>query len=313
MTGRTVVIGESILDVVEARSGVRSEHAGGSPANVAVGLARLQQSTTFVTQLARDHGGRLILDHLSASGVRTIASPIARTPSAHATIQEDGAAEYEFDIAWTLEGDHHAEIDVASHVHTGSIASHIAPGADAVVALLARARRRATVSYDPNVRPSLAGAREQVVSRTEACIGLADVVKASDEDIAWLYPDRGLEDVLDHWAGLGASVCVATLGAEGSLARVAGETVRVEPLRVDLVDTVGAGDSFMSALIDGLLRARLLGMDARAALAQVDASHVAATVQRAARAAAITVSRAGANPPTARELGRVDAAGTVGG
>ncbi|GMA37649.1 carbohydrate kinase family protein [Demequina litorisediminis] len=142
-----------MLDVVEARSGVRSEHAGGSPANVAVGLARLQQSTTFITQLARDHGGRLILDHLSASGVRTIAAPVERTPSARAVIQEDGAAEYDFDIAWTLSGDHLAEIDAAAHVHAGSIASHIAPGADAVVALLARARRRGTVSLRPQ-RPS---------------------------------------------------------------------------------------------------------------------------------------------------------------
>ncbi|GMA37648.1 hypothetical protein GCM10025876_38520 [Demequina litorisediminis] len=140
-----------------------------------------------------------------------------------------------------------------------------------------------------------------MVSRTESCIGLADVVKASDEDIAWLYPDLSLEEVLAHWGRLGAKVCVATLGAEGSLAAIGGETVRVEPIRVDVVDTVGAGDSFMSALIDGMLRSGLLGLDARATLAEASVDQIASTVRRAARAAAITVSRAGANPPHVRE------------
>lgn len=307
MSGRTVVVGESVLDIVETRAGVRSMHAGGSPANVAVGLARLQRSTTFITELARDQGGRHILDSLSLSGVRTIVSPVERTPSASAVIRPDGTAEYDFDIAWTLNAEHAAEIDAADHVHVGSIASHLPPGADAVVALLARARRRATISYDPNVRPSLVGERHEVVNRTESCIGLSDVVKASDEDIAWLYPDMVLEDVLHHWARLGAHLCIATLGSEGSLAVVGDQIMRVAPIPVEVVDTVGAGDSFMAAVIDGLWSLGLAGLDARTRLASATASQVAATIERAARAAAITVSRAGANPPTLRELGALEA------
>lgn len=295
-----LTVGESVLDIVESLDGTVTAHPGGSPANVAVGLSRLGQQATFLTELGDDAPGRQILAHLTQAGVTTIRAPSGhRTPTARAIVGADGAATYDFDIAWTFEADVPAG---ASHVHTGSIACHLDPGAPAVERVVAAARERATVSYDPNVRETLVGDHADVVARTERMIALADVVKASDEDIAWLYPHHTVEQVLRAWTASTPLLAVATLGAAGSLACLRGELITVAPIAVTVADTVGAGDSYMAALIDGLARAGLLGPAGRTALEAVDASTIAAVVTRAARAAAITVSRAGANPPTLDQL-----------
>lgn len=301
---RVLVVGECVLDEVETADGTVTAHPGGSPANVAVGLSRLGQDATLLTELGDDPAGAAILAHLAAAGVTAVcAESSTRTPVARATIGPDGAATYAFDIAWTLAGDHGALLDGATHVHTGSIAAHIDPGARAVEDMVETARTHATVSYDPNVRASLVGERLAVVDRTEWIVARSDVVKASDEDLDWLYPGTPVADVLRAWCASGPSLVVATLGAEGSLACLRGEILEVAPLRVDVVDTVGAGDSYMAALVDGLARAGLVGPGGRERLAVTDTATVRGVVERAARAAAITVSRAGANPPTLAELG----------
>ncbi|WP_062377933.1 carbohydrate kinase family protein [Demequina pelophila] len=296
-----LVIGECVLDVVESEDGAVAAHPGGSPANVAVGLARLDQDVTLLTELGDDAPGRQIAAHLDESGVATVADG-DRTPQARARLRADGSAEYDFDIAWTLAPDAGDAIGAAQHVHTGSIASHIPPGAEAVAAIVAARRDGATVSYDPNVRPSLVGDREATLARTARLVGLSDVVKASDEDIDWLFPGVEVEDALRAWTQAGPPLAVATLGGAGSVASLRGEILRVGPVSVEVVDTVGAGDSYMAALLDGLERAGLLGPAGRERLATVDPDVVEDVLERAARAAAITVSRAGANPPTLPEL-----------
>ncbi|WP_406055038.1 carbohydrate kinase [Streptomyces sp. NBC_01077] len=294
-----LVIGECVADIVRAPAGSGAAdrvHPGGSPANVAYGLGRLGRDVTLLTQLADDTTGRLIEAHLKGAGVRVEAGDVpARTPSAVVGLDAHGQASYTFDIAWTLKAG--APTDLApAHVHIGSIAAVTAPGAATVLAETRRLRAHATVSYDPNVRPELMGEHDEAVARVERCVALSDLVKASDEDLAWLYPGEDPRTVAARWIALGPAVVLVTRGAAGSLAVTRHDTVAAEATPVTVVDTVGAGDSFMSAVLDTLAGR---GRDALGALGP---ECLAELLRRAGTAAALTVSRAGAQPPDRAEL-----------
>ncbi|MFB6897882.1 carbohydrate kinase family protein [Streptomyces hydrogenans] len=293
-----LVIGECVADIVRGPGAADVVHPGGSPANVAYGLARLGRPATLLTQLADDPSGRLIAAHLTGAGVRlAIGGVPARTPSAVVTLDGRGQATYAFDIAWTLTAEEPpATPEPVRHVHLGSIAAVTEPGAATVLALTGRLRPAATVSYDPNVRPALMGEHGPAVARVERCVALADLVKASDEDLAWLYPGEPVEAVAARWLALGPAVVLVTRGGDGALAVTREHTVAAGAPAVAVVDTVGAGDSFMSAVLDALA-----GRD-RAALAALGADALAGLLARAAAAAAVTVSRAGARPPDRAEL-----------
>ncbi|MER8035030.1 carbohydrate kinase family protein [Streptomyces hydrogenans] len=301
-----LVIGECVADIVRGPGAEDVVHPGGSPANVAYGLARLGRPATLLTQLADDPSGRLIAAHLTGAGVRlAIGGVPARTPSAVVTLDGRGQAAYAFDIAWTLTAEEPpATPEPVRHVHLGSIAAVTEPGAATVLALTGRLRPAATVSYDPNVRPALMGEHGPAVARVERCVALADLVKASDEDLAWLYPGEPAEAVAARWLALGPAVVLVTRGGEGALAVTREHTVASGARAVAVVDTVGAGDSFMSAVLDALA-----GRD-RDALAALGADALAGLLTRAGAAAAVTVSRAGAQPPDRAEL---DAALGAGG
>ena len=179
------------------------------------------------------------------------------------------------------------------------------PGAESVRHLVENARPFSTVSYDPNARPSLMGEPAAARDTVEAMVALADIVKASDEDIAWLYPGASVAEVLHAWASIGPRLCVATQGGDAVVILVAGELHEVGARTVPVADTVGAGDSFMAGLVSGLLDADLLG--GPAARVKLDAttwSDVAPAIYRAIECSAITVGRVGANPPTRGELAR---------
>ncbi|MFL9684157.1 carbohydrate kinase family protein [Streptomyces sp. KL110A] len=293
-----LVIGECVADIVRGPGAADVVHPGGSPANVAYGLARLGRPATLLTQLADDPSGRLIAAHLTGAGVRlAIGGVPARTPSAVVTLDGRGQAAYAFDIAWTLTAEEPpATPEPVRHVHLGSIAAVTEPGAATVLALTGRLRPAATVSYDPNVRPALMGEHGPAVARVERCVALADLVKASDEDLAWLYPGEPVEAVATRWLALGPAVVLVTRGGDGALAVTREHTVAAGAPAVAVVDTVGAGDSFMSAVLDALA-----GRD-RAALAALGADALAGLLARAGAAAAVTVSRAGARPPDRAEL-----------
>jgi fructokinase len=165
------------------------------------------------------------------------------------------------------------------------------------------ARGRLTVSYDPNVRLTLMGDPERTRAIVEGCVAMSDVVKASEEDVAWLYGSRPLVDVLDHWSSLGPTLCAVTRGSRGVVALAAGTLHELPNHPTRVVDTVGAGDSFMAGLVSGLLDAQLLGCaDARNRLRSAPWEAVRPSFERALACAAITVSRAGANPPRSEEL-----------
>lgn len=304
MTAEVLVIGEALIDIVIPLDGEPAEHVGGSPANVAIGLSRLGHPTRLATHIGTDPRGARIAELMAAESVGLSSDSISaeRTPTAAATLDAAGVATYQFDLDWRLEPER-VSLPAGGHVHTGSIAATLSPGGAAVAAMVAAAREQATVSYDPNARPSLMGDPAEARVVIEALISQSDVVKASDEDAAWLYPGTPVVEVLQNWAALGPAVCAMTQGGAEAVVLVAGQVHRLPTLPTPVVDTVGAGDSFMAGLISGLLDAGLLGgQPARARLYAATWDDVLPAVQRALACAAITVSRAGANPPTRAEL-----------
>jgi fructokinase len=294
---RALVIGEALIDIVEREGRPLGEHVGGSPLNVAIGLGRLGRDVDFLTHIGDDERGRRIVDYVEASGVRLVPGSItaARTPTALARLDENGAADYVFDIAWELAGT--PEVAPPIVAHTGSIAAYLAPGCLATAALLDAYRPSATVTFDPNVRPALITDREEVVGRIDRLVEKADVVKASDEDLRWIDPDLGPEKVAQSWLASGPSIVAVTLGERGAFAVCAAGLVRVPARPVDVVDTVGAGDSFMTGLIDALWTLGLLGASRRSDLARIDTDTLEGVVRAAALASAVTVARAGADLP----------------
>jgi fructokinase len=297
-----LVVGEALVDIVERIDGGRAEHPGGSPANVALGLARLGRSARLLTRIGADPRGLAIRSHLESSGVSLLPGSVtdAVTSTATARIDEAGVASYVFDLDWDVPVD----VDLGNYraLHTGSIAAFLPPGGDAVVRLVEQAAGRVTVSYDPNARPRLMGDPGEARTRVERIVALADVVKVSDEDLGWLAPGEDAIQVAAGWLATGPAVVVVTLGGSGSVGLVRSGRVDVPAPAVEVVDTVGAGDSFMSGLLDHLAGAGLLGADRRQALRQLGTAEVEAMLSHAARIAAITCSRAGANPPTRADL-----------
>ena len=297
-----LVVGESLVDIVQTPSGRRHEYAGGSAANVAVALARLGRPTRLATSFAPDAHGRLIAAHLERADVVLACDPTAveRTSTAEATILTSGAAEYTFEIEWRLSPVDADEDPLVAH--TCSLGAVLLPGADDVHALLDRLRQRSTVSYDVNARPAVTGTGPDVVQRVERMVAVADLVKASDEDLEALYPQRSYADAAAALLELGPAAVVVTRGAGGALwvDREGPVEVAARPARV--ADTIGAGDTFGAGLLDALWERGRLGAEGRAALAALPRAEVAEVLEHAARAAAVTVSRPGADPPYRHEL-----------
>lgn len=303
--GPVVVIGELLVDIVHTPDGATAEHVGGSPANVALGIARLGHDTHLATLVGSDARGVRCREHVESGGVSLLPGSTSEahpTSTAVATIDDSGAASYVFDLHWNLLP---VQLpDGTAHVHTGSIATTLEPGEAEVTDALRRARPTATVSYDPNARPTIMGEPDAVRSRVEELVGLSDVVKCSEDDIHWLYPGEDPTTVMARWVGLGASLTVVTLGGEGVSWRTAGGEEATEAARVkDVVDTVGAGDSFMAGLVSGLLDLGLLGgPDARERLRTARLADVHPAIDRALATSGLTVRRAGAYAPTREEI-----------
>nr|WP_225755429.1 carbohydrate kinase [Actinotalea sp. Marseille-Q4924] len=303
--GVALVVGEALIDVVRTSDGAVAEHPGGSPANVALGLARLGRDAHLLTWFGDDAHGALLRRHLEASGVTVVAGSETadRTSVAVAHVDANGVATYDFDLSWHVPARWSAPSGAPVVVHTGSIAAVLEPGGPDVARILEALRGSATVTYDPNLRPSLMPPAEVTRPVVERLVALADVVKVSDEDLAWLEPGADPTEVALRWAASGPALVVVTRGGEGATAvTVDGRVIDVAAPRVTVADTVGAGDSFMGGLIDGLWSVGLLGAAHRDALREADETVLRSVLTRCAEIAAITVSRPGANPPTSDEL-----------
>jgi fructokinase len=305
---RALVIGEALIDIVEREGKVTGEHVGGSPLNVAVGLARLGRGVDFLTHIGNDPRGRRILDYVKHSGVQLVSGSVTaeRTPTALATLDADGSAQYVFDIDWQLTGT--PEVAPPLVAHTGSIATVLEPGCRATAALLDAYHPSATITFDPNVRPALIEDADFARGRIDRLIERCDVVKASDEDMRWIDPNHSPEQIARMWLGLGPSIVAVTMGESGAFAMCAAGTVRVQALRVNVVDTVGAGDAFMTGLIDALWSLGLLGAERRRQLARIGVDALTTVVQTAALSSALTVARAGADLPDRAAIEQASAA-----
>ncbi|MFC7465543.1 carbohydrate kinase [Brachybacterium sp. GCM10030252] len=295
-----VVIGESLIDIVTGQSGKHSIHPGGSPLNVAVGLARLEVPTELATRIGDDPNGEVINSHLADAGVtlQSGSRGAVRTSTSHASIGADGSATYDFDIGWDLR-EVHVEAPLA--VHTGSLATILEPGASRIDEALRRLPEKTLISFDPNIRPSLAPPRETTRARVENFASLAHIVKMSEEDAAWLYPGTEPGALAERFASLGVLLFVLTRAERGCVIASNNTLRRLPAEPATVVDTVGAGDAFMSGLIYEAIRS---GAANQLTGKAVEAELIDACAQTALRSAAITVSRAGANPPNRRDLAR---------
>lgn len=295
-----VVVGEVLVDLVWPMGTDRIvPHPGGSPANVAIGLHRLDRQVTFLSCWGDDPPGELIDSYLAATGVpvRRIPSASGRSTIAHAYLDPaTGSATYDFLAAWDP-----TEITVPAQttlLHTGSLAAVVEPGATPILKACRALRNNPScaVSIDLNVRPAVLPDRDTYRTQIERLTREADLVKASDEDLAWLYPDRDPEDTAQALLTLGPKLVVLTHGSHGASATTAEHQVRLPAPRIQVADTIGAGDAFQAALLDALVQPD-------------DSIHIPSTVaeltsvlHRCIAAGAITCTRHGARPPTREEI-----------
>ncbi len=292
---RAYVAGEALIDLINV-GGSHSAHVGGGPANTAKALARLGFSSVFVGGISSDEYGSLIEAELLESGVdlTSVYRSSLPTAMARALIDENGVARYQFELEGTATFAFSASwlpTDSVDVIHVGSVATLVQPGAKALFQWVSEAN--SVVVFDPNVRPSIEGDVPSYRAAVEEWISVSDVVKLSEDDLSWLYAESELV-VVNRWLESGVSLVVVTLGAAGLRAYGKGFVLSVPGALVDLVDTVGAGDTIGAVLVEGVLKNGLTGL--------LDESVLRSVLERAVTAAGITCSRAGANPPWKSEL-----------
>lgn len=312
-----VVCGEAIVDLISDGSsdGYRAR-PGGSPLNVAVGTARLGLATTLLARLGADRFGELIRAHASDAGVDLSLSVAAEQPAALAVVSFDpaGAPSYDFYVDGTAEqrwvrGDLPDRLpEQARALHIGSIASWRAPAAGLITDLVVREKQRAAVliSFDPNLRPALVDDPVASGARIERLVGLAHLVKASAEDLHWLYPGEDPKAAAQRWVERGPALVVLTDGSGDIRAHRPGRAASDVPAsRGRIVDAVGAGDAFAAGMLAALADRDRLSPEG---LAHLGDAELQAVLSSAAVVAALTCSRQGADPPTREE--RDNAMGT---
>jgi fructokinase len=314
---QVTILGECVADAFAEPESTANELAlrvlpGGGPANTAVALARLGTPARFLARLSGDVFGRLFRARLEASGVDLSNAVQASEPSTLAVAELDarGQAVFSFhaqntaDWQWAAEELARVDLSGAACVHTGSLALVQEPGAAVVEDFLAAAAPQATISIDPNVRPLLV--RPEVYrARLAHWCGLADVLRMSEDDLELLVPDTSPEQACDIWHAAGARLVVITRGADGVLASLDGERMRIPAVPTSVVDTVGAGDSFTAGLLHHLATHDLLG----GRLTELRLDDVAEACLFATRVAALTCSVAGPNPPWRSQLTQFARAG----
>ena len=250
----SLVIGEALIDEATLPDGSVSRTPGGSPYNVAIGLARLGVATGLLAHLGEDEDGSVLGDRLASDGVEEIGVRHGASSVAHARIADDGSATYDFRVTWDPRPRAGWLEREWAHVHIGSFSAV----RDETRALLDAVRDRGgapLVTFDPNIRPSMLGARDEVTRRMQELARGAHVVKLSDEDAEWLFPGVSLDEAADRLLGLGPSLVVLTRGGDGSLLASAADRVSLAAPEARVADTIGAGDSYMAALIAHVLAA----------------------------------------------------------
>ena len=306
------VIGEALVDLVVSPDWGSHAAPGGAPANVAVALARLGRDVSLRARLSGDGFGSMLREHLTRNGIspRDFVAASEQSTLAIATLSDDGQASYSFyrngtaDWAWRATDLGPLPDDVEA-LYVGSLAAALAPGAAYIESFtqLVRSAGKVVIIYDPNLRPTATPDRDAERLRVERQLRQVNVAKASAEDLAWLYPDQPVRDVARRWQRIGPDLVVVTLGGDGAFGMTRdGSELTVPPMPAEVVDTIGAGDAFSAGLIDAMAGEGLLGRDGLRGLAELDAARLARLLTSASIVAALTVERAGADPPRKAEV-----------
>ncbi|MGB3386422.1 MAG: carbohydrate kinase [Pseudaminobacter sp.] len=302
--------GEALIDMLprESRQGepAFAPYPGGAVFNAAIALGRLGVPVEFFSGLSSDIFGRQIREVLASSNVGSRYAVISARPTTLAFVRlSDGQASYTFYDENTAgrmlsEGDLPLVNDDIAAMLFGAISLIPEPCGSAYEALMRRECDRRVTMLDPNIRPSFIADRQSHVARIRRMVKMADIVKLSGEDLAWLGHEDRPEEVIGTWLDNGPKLVVLTHGAEGAVAYTARHKVTVAAERVDVVDTVGAGDTFNAGLLASLHEQGALRKDR---LAELGEAEIRDALALGVKAATITVSRAGANPPWRHEIG----------
>ena len=290
------VCGEVLIDVLPTGPVV-----GGGPANTAKALARMGYDVDFIDGISTDAYGISARKELSRDGVALDLSVSSDKPTCTATVTLDskGSASYEFLIDGTATFDFQdswlpdPERLKPSVLHIGTLVTIIQPGASVLFDWAVGVGEFAPIVFDPNIRPSVMGDRDKYAAAVEKWVGISSIVKVSDDDIKWLYPDESLDLVARRWIATGVSCVVITRGAHGLISFTENGMEEVDGVQVEVVDTVGAGDTVGAIVVEAVLKHSVHGLQGHV-LNQV--------LHKAAVAAGITCSRAGAQPPRTHEL-----------
>lgn len=288
--------GEVLIDILPTGPIV-----GGGPANTAKALARLGLQVDFIDGISTDAYGVTARKELERDGVGLTLALNSDKPTCTATVTLDsaGSASYEFLIAGTATFDFNdswlpdPEALKPSVLHIGTLATIVEPASTTLQNWAIKCAEFAPIVFDPNVRSSVLGDREKYRSAVEKWVGISSVIKLSDDDISWLYPDESMDEVAKRWIAGGASLVVITRGAKGIIGYTEHGYEEVDGAKVTVVDTVGAGDTVGAVVVEGILKHSVIELQGQV---------LNAVLHRAAIAAGITVSRAGAQPPRLHEL-----------
>jgi len=294
------VAGEVLIDLIPEGAG-RKPIVGGGPANTAKALSKLGIETQFIDGISSDQYGQMAMNNLESTGVKLDYVKYSDRPTCLAivSLSELGSATYEFVIEntatfdFTLDWLPNPQTERLSLLHIGTLATVIEPGASVLFEWAQSVAQVVPIVFDPNIRPAVINDRAQYVAQIERWVAISSAVKVSDEDIRWLFPSLEIDQIINNWLKKGPSLVVVTYGDKGLTGHRKNERVSVDAVKVKVVDTVGAGDTVGAILVEAIVND---GLDS------LTGSRLETVLKRAAKAAAITVSRVGANPPTSEEL-----------
>ncbi len=294
------VVGEVLIDLLPDGDKQKAV-VGGGPANTAVALSKLGVKTQFINGISTDSYGKACRQYLEGAGVLLDFVNYSSKPTCTATVTLDkaGGASYQFLIDETSTFDYQldqlpdVQKQAPSLLHIGTLVCAIEPCASVLHRWVTGFKQNVPIVYDPNIRPSVIADKALYLKQVLRWVYLSDVVKLSLDDLNWLYPDRSMDEVAKEFIEMGVELVVVTLGDAGIVAITKGEKIAVEAVKTKVVDTVGAGDTVGAILVEAIIKN---------GLEKLTGQLLADTLNRAAAAAAITISRAGANPPTQAEL-----------
>jgi fructokinase len=294
------VCGEVLIDVLPSGPVV-----GGGPANTAKALARLGHDVHFIDGISSDAFGQSARAELLRDGVSLDLAQLSDKPTCTATVTLDaaGAASYEFLIDGTATFDFAASWLPDPYryqpqvLHIGTLVTVIEPGASALYDWAMQVAEFAPIVFDPNIRPSVMADRDLYEAAVEKWAALSAVIKVSDDDLAWLFPGQSIDDVANRWISDGVFLVVVTRGANGLVGFTADGRVEVPGVKVDVIDTVGAGDTVGAIVVEAMVAHGLI---------ELRGELLRGVLTRAAAAAAITCSRQGAQPPYKHELPSIE-------